>query len=213
LTDPPCRFTEKPYRRLVRPPYGKAMKLPRALQFGVAGAVIGFAEPIGAQTASHELIGTVFSAAGAPVPRAEVFLLESLDATVADDSGRFGLRTRAMGRVTVVARHVGFAPSTVEVPVDTGAPIAMVLRPRAATLAPISVQAGAYTAGSEHGMTLTALEVVTTPGATADLARAIQTLPGVHNVDEGTGLFVRGGDVNETKVLLNDAVMLSPYNY
>jgi hypothetical protein len=41
----------------------------------------------------------------------------------------------------------------------------------------------------------------------------MQTLPGVQNIDEGTGLFVRGGDVNETRVLLNDAVMLSPYNY
>jgi hypothetical protein len=41
----------------------------------------------------------------------------------------------------------------------------------------------------------------------------MQTLPGVQNVDEGTGLFVRGGDVSETKVLLNNAVMLSPYNY
>ena len=60
---------------------------------------------------------------------------------------------------------------------------------------------------------LTALQVATTPGATADVARAIQTLPGVQNVDEGTGLFVRGGDVSETKVLLNESVMLSPYNY
>ena len=41
----------------------------------------------------------------------------------------------------------------------------------------------------------------------------MQTLPGVQNVDEGTGLFVRGGDVSETKVLLNNIVMLSPYNY
>ena len=54
---------------------------------------------------------------------------------------------------------------------------------------------------------------MTTPGATADVARAMQTLPGVQNVDEGTGLFVRGGDVSETKVLLNNTVMLSPYNY
>ena len=80
-------------------------------------------------------------------------------------------------------------------------------------LVPITVQAGAYKAGNERGATLTALEVVSTPGATADVARAMQTLPGVQNVDEGTGLFVRGGDVSETKVLLNNVVMLSPYNY
>jgi hypothetical protein len=40
--------------------------------------------------------------------------------------------------------------------------------------------------------------------------RAIQTLPGVQPVDEGTGLFVRGGDFTETRVLLNDAALLNP---
>ena len=78
---------------------------------------------------------------------------------------------------------------------------------------PITVTAGAYTAGSERGAVLNAIQVASTPGATADIARAIQTLPGVQNVDEGTGLFVRGGDVSETRVLLNDVVMIAPYNY
>lgn len=166
-----------------------------------------------AQVPPHVIRGVVATAAGAPVARASIFLLEALDAATADDSGRFALRTAARGRVTVVVRHIGFAPAAVEVPVDTVGPIVIVLRAQTATLEPITVQAGAFTAGNAHGVTLTSLEIVTTPGATADVARAMQTLPGVQNVDEGTGLFVRGGDVNETKVLLNDAVMLSPYNY
>src|SRR5581483_4745821 len=144
---------------------------------------------------------------------ASVFLLESLETAQADSAGAFSLRTTAVGRVTLVVRHIGFAPATLEIPVDTSASLTILLKAQAAVLVPITVQAGAYKAGNERGSTLTALEVVTTPGATADIARAIQTLPGVQNVDEGTGLFVRGGDVSETKVLLNDMVMLSPYNY
>jgi hypothetical protein len=147
------------------------------------------------------------------VAGAQVFLLEALDGTSTDSAGRFVLRTEARGSVTVVVRHLGFAPASVIVPVDTAAIVSIVLAPQAAALAPISVQAGAYHAGNERGAALTALEVVSTPGATADVMRAMQTLPGVQNVDEGTGLFVRGGDVGETKVLLNDIVMLSPYNY
>jgi hypothetical protein len=147
------------------------------------------------------------------VSGASVFLLESLDGATSDSAGRFALRFTAQGSVTVVARHIGFAPASIVVPVDTARDIAITLLPQAATLVPITVQAGAYKAGNERGATLTSIDVVSTPGATADVARAMQTLPGVQNVDEGTGLFVRGGDVSETKVLLNDVVMLSPYNY
>lgn len=163
--------------------------------------------------ASHVLRGTLSTASGVPVAGANVFLLESLDGVQSDSAGRFTLRFTAQGSVTMVARHIGFAPASVVVPVDTTGDIAITLLPQAATLVPITVQAGAYKAGNERGATLTAIEVVSTPGATADIARAMQTLPGVQNVDEGTGLFVRGGDVSETKVLLNNVVMLSPYNY
>jgi hypothetical protein len=153
------------------------------------------------------------TAAGAAVRGADVFLLESLDGATTDTAGHFSIRTRAAGSVTIVVRRIGFAPANLVVPVDTADAVTLALFPETAVLTPITVQAGAYTAGNERGATLTALEVVTTPGATADIARAIQTLPGVQNVDEGTGLFVRGGDVSETKVLLNNTVMLSPYNY
>jgi hypothetical protein len=71
------------------------------------------------------------------------------------------------------------------------------------------VQAGACTAGNERGMTLTSLEVVTTPCATVDVARAMQTLPDVPAPDEGTGLFVPGSDFGETKVRVNSTVMFS----
>ncbi|MEP6493985.1 MAG: TonB-dependent receptor [bacterium] len=164
-------------------------------------------------TASHLLKGTLTAASGAPVSGANVFLLESLDAALSDSAGHFSFRTTATGSVTIVARHIGFAPASVLVSVDTTGDVAITLVPQAAALVPITVQAGAYKAGNERGATLTAIEVVSTPGATADVARAMQTLPGVQNVDEGTGLFVRGGDVSETKVLLNSVVMLSPYNY
>jgi vitamin B12 transporter len=161
----------------------------------------------------HTVRGLTVAISGGPVAGAKVSVLESLDSAATDAEGRFTLRIRASGSVTLVAHRIGFAPATLVVPVDTNGTITLTMHPQAAVLVPISVQAGAYTAGNERGMTLTSLEVVTIPGATADVARAMQTLPGVQNVDEGTGLFVRGGDVSETRILLDNAVMLSPYNY
>jgi hypothetical protein len=182
----------------------------------VLAALALIALRLSAQTSNPEprtLRGLVKTTSGAPLAGANILLLESLDAALTDADGRFVIQTMANGIVTLVARKIGFAPANAFVPVDTTGVIAMTLFVQSAVLEPIKVQAGAYTAGNERGSTLTALEVVTTPGATADVARAMQTLPGVQNVDEGTGLFVRGGDVSETKVLLNNTVMLSPYNY
>ena len=57
------------------------------------------------------------------------------------------------------------------------------------------------------------IDVYRTPGAQGDLFRALQTLPGVIAADDAAGLFVRGGDVSEVIVSLDDAVMSHPYRY
>ncbi len=59
-------------------------------------------------------------------------------------------------------------------------------------------------------MSILLLEVVTTPGTSADIHRAIQLLPGVQAVDDGTARFVRGGDYTETRVFMNEAQLLNP---
>ena len=110
----------------------------------------------------HVVRGTV-TAAGGPVRGADVFLLESLDGATTDSAGHFSIRTTAAGSVTIVVRRIGYAPANLIVPVDTTGDVAFALSRQTATLAPITVQAGAYTAGNERGATLTALEVVTTP--------------------------------------------------
>jgi hypothetical protein len=57
------------------------------------------------------------------------------------------------------------------------------------------------------------IDVYRTPGTQGDLFRALQTLPGVAAPDDAAGLFVRGGDVSEVLVSLDDAVIAHPYRY
>jgi vitamin B12 transporter len=72
-----------------------------------------------------------------------------------------------------------------------------------APLERVVVLAGQFPMGESPGAVLNSLEVVTTPGAAADINRALQTLPGVQLPDEGNALFVRGGDSFETVTLVN----------
>jgi hypothetical protein len=152
--------------------------------------------------------GDVRGADGAPIEGANVFLLETLEGALTGADGRFAIRSGRIGPATLVARRIGFKPVQLLLTLPI-APVTITMTPEAATLAPVRIQAGRWTAGDERGATLTTLEVVTTPGAAANVNRAIQTLPGTQTVDEGTALFVRGGDYTETKVLLDGAVLLN----
>ena len=154
--------------------------------------------------------GRVRTANGTPVAGASVFLAESLEGATTDSAGAFAFPTSAAGGGTLVVDASGYRQVRRRWTPESEAVAVVLARGGAAALNPIVVQAGRFTAGAERGATLTPLEVVTTPGTAADVNRAIQTLPGVQPVDEGTGLFVRGGDFTETRVLLNDAALLNP---
>jgi hypothetical protein len=158
--------------------------------------------------------GRVRAADGRALSGAVVAILETLEETHTGSDGHFALTSTHRGVTTLVARAVGFIPSTIDVVLPTDSVFAFRLVPRPATLTEFVVMAaGEYTIGSGQTASLKPLEVAQTPGAAANIARAIQTLPGAQNVDEGTGLFVRGGDVTETRVLLDDAWMLSPVRF
>lgn len=133
-----------------------------------------------------------------------VFLYETLEGDLTDSTGAFRFETAHQGPALLVLMRPGFAEErrTVVLPVDK--PLTIVLT-EIVEVDAITVRAGGYTAGDEPGSTLTSLDVVTTPGAQASVPLAIKTLPGVQNVDDGAGVFVRGGDSQETRFFLNHA--------
>lgn len=180
----------------------------------LAALLLAFPASLLSQADSAGVVrGAVRDSAGRPVSGVDVFILTTLEGATTDTTGRFVFRTEARGAVTLVARKIGHPPARRDVVLPAAVPIEIVLGDAAVALEEISVSAGTYIAGEERGAQLTPLEVATTPGTTADIGRAIQTLPGVQNVDEGTALFVRGGDYLETKVFVNDALLLTGFRY
>lgn len=163
---------------------------------------------------SSVIRGRVLDADARPISDAVIFVLETLQETRSDADGAFLLRSSFTGPVTIAARKLGFQPSAIDLKLPVDTTLTLTLKRQPPTLNSIAVvAAGEYTLGSGTTATLSPLEVAQTPGAAANVARAIQTLPGVQNVDEGTGLFVRGGDVSETRVLIDDATFLSPVRF
>ena len=163
--------------------------------------------------AALTLHGTVLDASGLAVPHALVYVDGTQTAVETDERGRFELTIDDSRAGSISVFRDGF--SVVSHPFDpldplAGEPIRFVLAP--APIADlVTVTAPRAPAPPASSYDLRPLDVVRTPGSAADLMRALQTLPGVVQIDEGAGLYVRGGDTSEVLVLLDGAVVFHPY--
>jgi vitamin B12 transporter len=152
------------------------------------------------------------SARGVPLAGVNVFNVETLEGSITTSTGAFTItvRTASSAPLRLAARKVGYKPVDTVVVVAPDS-IALTLEPLNA-LATFSVLAGRFTANAERTAALTPIEVMTTPGG-GDVNSAVKTLPGVQNADEGTGLFVRGGDYTETRTFIDGAPMFTAYQF
>lgn len=159
--------------------------------------------------------GTVLDDQGDALPYANVQLAETIEGASTDLTGRFSFTTARTGSHVVRASMIGLEAQNRRVTLVPGDTLTLrfILRETLVTLDEAVVTASAYVTGETAEATLAPLEVVTTAGAAADLFLAIKTLPGTAMVDEGAGLFVRGGDVDEVVLLLDRATVAHPYKY
>lgn len=158
--------------------------------------------------------GTVRDASGAALAGAVVYLRGTNSLSVCDMEGRFQIQGAPASEAVLVVTLSGFrAEERIvlfgEQPVELD--ITLELEGRYE-----DVRVTAYSRLPKpvnHQTQLTPLAVIRTPGASADLYRTLQMQGGVVKVDDGAGLFVRGGDISETKTYLDRAPLEHPYRY
>lgn len=172
--------------------------------------------PIQAQQREQTVVkGTVLDKEGKPLHLAHVMIEGTSNGDVTNREGRFQIEVFSPSTVVIIVSMVGYTPAKEKVNLQSGKTIEInfQLQRKETTLDGATVTADAFTTGNTKGVTLSPTEVVTTPGAAADIFRALKTFPGVSNIDEGSGLFVRGGDVSEVSFLLDQAPVVHPYKY
>lgn len=156
--------------------------------------------------------GNVRDLSGAPVGGALVYVAGTLTETATDAQGRFELPAAAGSSLVIVAYRPGCEPTRRAIDVSSEVVRVDLVLDMIGAAETVSVTATAPPA-VEGSTILTPLDVVRTPGTQADAFRLLRTLPGVVQVDEGAGLFVRGGDVSEVAVLLDGVPIHHPYRY
>ena len=159
--------------------------------------------------------GRVVDEAERPMAFVNVQIIGTTDGAITARDGRFAFATQHMGKRALSASFIGFEPARETLyltPGDT-ATVRLILRLAYIELGETIVTGSTYTTGNDETVTLSPLDVVTTSGTAADIFRAFKTFPGVATVDDGAGLFVRGGDVSETVILLDQTTVVHPYKY
>ena len=160
---------------------------------------------------STRVVGTVRDTTGLPLPGATIEIDDALVA-VSDAEGRFEIALVSGARYRAVVTLPGFDPHESIFEASRGARLDVVLAIRRLR-DEVTVTAPSPEEAVARPFLLEPVQVYRTPGADADVFRALQTLPGVSAPDDAAGLFVRGGDVSEVLVSLDDAVIAHPYRY
>ncbi|QIP16338.1 TonB-dependent receptor [Spirosoma aureum] len=160
--------------------------------------------------------GKVFNAQMKPLASANIGILNSYAGATTDADGSFSFTTDGRGTVQVVAQMLGYAhlPMTVTIS-DTTRQITLkfVLNEESINLDGVTVKTRKTDFLGRGGLpSLKALEVRAMGGSNADIANGIRTMPGVQATSDATGLFVRGGTSDETKVYV-DGLLANNFFY
>lgn len=83
-------------------------------------------------------------------------------------------------------------------------------RGAALTLAPIVADGGNRLDDTRSQTALRRIDVLTTPGGSADVMQSFQTMPGATRAGDGSDLYVRGGDPAEAPVFVDGARLVYP---
>lgn len=163
--------------------------------------------------AQTQISGIVKDDKGEPLPGVNLLIKNSYDGTSSGSDGSFSFSTEEKGKQTIMATFVGYKTFEQEIDVDSKElQFSISLREEINQLDAVVISAGSFTAGEEKRRTiLKAIDIATTAGATADIAGALNTLPGTQKVGESGRLFVRGGDGNETRTFIDGMAVLDAY--
>ena len=164
--------------------------------------------------AQTKISGKVIDQDGQAIPGANIVILNSYDGTSSATDGSFVFLSDEKGAQVITASFIGYKSFQQSVTLAGAAiQLTITLREEINQMEAVVISAGSFTAGEEKRRTiLKAVDIATTAGATADIAGALNTLPGTTKVGETGRLFVRGGDDSEARTFIDGMAVLNSYD-
>ncbi|MEZ4902905.1 MAG: TonB-dependent receptor [Spirosomataceae bacterium] len=171
-----------------------------------------FSVSIMAQTT---LTGKVLDEQGKGLPGANISLKGSYDGTSSDTGGMFQFKTSEKGEQLLTCSFIGYEAYSQKIVLNGGiVELTLKMRETANELNTVTIIAGTFEASDEKKTTLIKpIDIVTTAGGGADITQAMTLLtPGAQRNGEATGLFIRGGSAQESKILIDGLTVQNAFN-
>ena len=164
--------------------------------------------------AQTKVSGRVTDENGEGIPGANVSIKDSYDGASTNVEGKFEFTTTEAGTKVLVITFVGYKNFEKEIVLNgSEVKIETSLKETINELQAVTITAGSFGASDESRRTIfRAVDIATTAGATADIAGALNTLPGTQKVGESGRLFVRGGEGNEARTFIDGMVVMDAYS-
>ena len=158
--------------------------------------------------------GIVMENNGVPLAGASVFVEGTYLGTSAAADGKYQLKIPVKGLKTLVCSFMGFEEKRVEVDlVGDSLVVDIILKEKVNEMKAVVLTAGSFGASeSKKAVLLSPYDILTTPTAVGDVYGALQSLPGSSVVGEDGGIFVRGGEAEETKTFIDGLLVQRPMN-
>ncbi len=156
-----------------------------------------------------------FQNSGKPAEFVSVIIKGTLDGTTTNEKGEYSITSSARGNQVLLVKGAEVDEQLFPIIITSGPTIILdLIIEKTKLIEEVVITAGTLEAKNDRAVAvLTPLDIVTTAGGQGDIAGAIQTLPGVQrNGGDQTGLMVRGGDVNETVMIIDGLVAQNAFN-
>jgi hypothetical protein len=163
--------------------------------------------------AQTTIAGHIQASNGSAIPAATIKLKKAAVGAVSDSLGNYKLNIMLNDQCWVFCSAVGYqTDSLLIVPSGQKQRLDFMLNDAQNELAPVTVFFRRNRIDDvKREYALSDLDVVTTPGAVADVVASLRTMPGAAPAGNETGLFVHGGSATETKAFFDGMLVKNPF--
>ncbi len=166
---------------------------------------------------SFVIRGVVIDENKVPLPYASVIVANTTIGTATDENGKFRIiipDSIRSGKLKV--SYIGYREKVVPFNSRTKF-VKIVLTPLVIKESPVVVK-GSFSASQTEGITISKfkfnmMDIYTTPGTAADVFLTIKTIPSFSGDPDVATLTIRGGEPDETLIMLNGLRLRHPYIY
>lgn len=161
---------------------------------------------------AYSIKGKIFTNGCKPLPGAHILVNGTREGCISDSSGNFDIKVLA-GLYPLRVSFVGYHPFDTTVYVTGPISVDIYLIPEEHSLDEVTITAAAMHEAPAGYLTMDrkSLDKIPVLMGERDFLKSCQYLPGIHSVVDGnTGISVRGGNIDENLVLLDQATIYNP---